>query len=197
MVGICYSIIRYFFPNFRNNVLWSRLTFPHLKEEVRLILYTWNESIFGNIYSNIMESVFKSKTSLWLFVVLHFLCLYGIRFTQTILFCNFVFFHGDLRWNLYLLPLSLMSWVLRFFEYYLRTFFQGSFEYIRLLLTVTAKDISMLDRKGKWFFAITEDDVNIVLTSHALEEGFKDKHLSMLTTEWFKMSHLDVLLKTY
>jgi len=197
LAGICYFIIRYFFPKFKNNVLWSRLTFPHLKEEVRLILYTWNESIFGNICSNIMESVFKSKTSLWLFVILHFLCFYGIRFTQTILFCNFVFFHGDLRWNLYLLPLSLMSWVLRFFEYYLRTFFQGSFEYIRLLLSVTAKDISMLDRKGKWFFAITEDDVNIELTSHALEEGFKEKHLSMLATEWFKMNHLDVLLKTY
>jgi hypothetical protein len=198
VIGICYLVIRYFFPNFKNNNLWLKITFPYLKEEIRIILYTWNESFFGNICSNIIDHVFKSKTFLRLFVLIHIIFSYGIRLVQTLLFCNFVFFHGDLRWNLYLLLLSFISWVLRFFEYYLRTFFLGSCEYLKLLLNVTLKDSSLYRSKdNKGFVLITEDDVNITLTPYALEQGFSAYDLSDLFIKWSLRAHLTVLLKAY
>jgi hypothetical protein len=171
--------------------------FPYLKEEIRIILYTWNESLFGNICSKIMESVFKHKTSLWLFAIIHFFCFYGIRFIQAVLFCNFVFFHGDLRWNIYLLPLSFLSWSLRFFEYYLRIFFYGSCEYLRLLLNVTLKDASMFAFHSNSFIVITEENVNVLLTPYAVEQGFSIHDLSDLFLKWSLRAHLTVLLKTF
>jgi hypothetical protein len=194
VTGICYFILRYFFPNFRNNDLWLKITFPYLKEEVRIILYTWNESFFGNICSNIIDNVFKSKILLRLFVIIHIIFSYVIRFIQALLFINFAFFHGDLRWNLYLLPLSFISWVLRFFEYYLKIFFKGSCEYIRILLNVKPKkDYDNFSGIA----SITGDELDFSLTSLALQKGFKPKYLFILANEWLQLNHLEVLLIKY
>jgi len=98
---------------------------------------------------------------------MHFVIFYFIRILQMLFFCNFVFFHGDLRWNIYLLPLSFLSWLLRFFEYYFNTFLKGTHEYIRSCLIVTLKDPLTPLKNSKAYF-LSGNELDFELTPFAL-----------------------------
>jgi hypothetical protein len=188
--GLAYIILKNYFPAHLNKL--DLLTFPYLKEEVRVFLYTWNESFFGPIFTSLIDFLYESSLVRYFYFTVHFVLFYFIRILQTLLFFNFVFFHGDLRWNIYLLPLSFFSWLLRFLEYYFNTFFKGGAEYIRSCLVVTLKNPLTRKKNPKAYF-LNGNDLNFEITPFALFEGFQKDHegtLVFLATQWLRFMHL-------
>lgn len=83
------------------------LYFPYLKEEIRRILYCWNENIFSYYWCLLINFLTSSRRNRVIYFTVHFIIFYLFSLIQAILFANVVFFHGDLRDNLYLLPYPL------------------------------------------------------------------------------------------
>jgi hypothetical protein len=172
------------------------ISFPNLKEEVRLVLYTWNETIFGHLFSYIMDKCHSSKKFRYIFIVCHFGSIYLIRFVQVSLFLNFVLFHGDLRYCIYLLPFSFLSWILSFFEYYFKTFFEGTCTYIREILSVSLKEPLPRDVESKILFR-NKHELNYIITASGTEKGFREDDQDNLIHEWLRCGTLYVWYEKY
>ena len=140
VLGLFFYILLRFYPSPFLESFINLVTFPYLKEDVRLFLNSWNDSIFGPICSSIMDSLYASKIFQYFFVIFHITTIYLVRILQSILLLNFAFFEGDLRYSLYLLPFSFLSWIFSFLEYYLKTFFEGSLLYLEDVLSVKFKN---------------------------------------------------------
>lgn len=171
-------------------------TFPYLKEEIRVLLYSWNDTFFGPICCSIMDHIHSSKVFRSVFVFCLFCLIYCIRLIQALLFFNFVFFHEDLRYCIYLLPISFISWILSFFEYYLKTFLEGTCNYIRDILSVSLKE--PLDQDiGHHVLFRTKEQLNYSISSFGVEKGFQEEDIDNLINEWLLCGSLTVLYNKY
>lgn len=191
-----YIILKNYFADHLHKI--DYLTFPYLKEEVRIFLYTWNESVFGPIFTSLIDLLYTSAIKRYIYFITHFVLFYFFQILQTILFLNFVFFHGDLRWNFYVLPFSFFSWLLRFFEYYFNTFLKGTDEYISACLNVSLKDPLTPLKNSKVYF-LNGNDLNFELTPFAIAEGFQNDHNTIVYvgTHWLRICHIMHFFNAY
>ena len=177
----------------------SKIMFPYLKEEFRRILYIQNESIFGPICSWIIDKLDKSLLFRIFFFLVHFIVFYSVRVYLLYLFVNFVFLEGDLRPILYCLPLSFVIWILRFFDYYFNTFFEGSHGYIKSLLVLEFE----IEEPRKYRFGLLKLQENslksIALTQKALSEGLcpTQNNVNVLYDIWVSHVHVQGYFSLY
>jgi hypothetical protein len=106
--------------------LYKNNNYPYLKEEVRKILYSWNETFFGPLFTNVLDKLYISTRLQVFLFCLYFTMCYLIKILQIIFFLNFILFHGDLRYVFFsfhflflagFLTFSLI--ILKFFKLYL------------------------------------------------------------------------------
>lgn len=194
IIGICMYVIT---RNIKVMAFFmEQVSFPYLKEEMYKLLHTWNDFVFGEVCSNIIDNLYKSFRYRLIFILFH-LCLTSlIPLAQVYFLFSFVFFHGDLRWNLYLLPISFISWIFRFFEYYFKTFLIGSVNSLKELVTVTL--VNPLSAKEEQSIYLKRDasELNFTLT----EEGSKTltiSDLNWLVPLWCSTIDVEARFKQY
>lgn len=112
---------------------------------------------------------------------------------QTLLFFNFVFFTGDLRWNIYLLPISFCIWLLRFLEYYFIIFFTNSLQYLSDILKVETKEGLFILSNN--FIIAKPKDLIYTITPYGISKGFTDG--AIVFGEWLKYVQLHSFLLQY
>lgn len=151
--GIRYGIFIIFFilgalllfvnKNFNSlniNKFYLKSTFPYLMEESKTILSVWENCFFGPLFEKLMYQLAFNKIKCFFILSLHFILYYFIPLTQSLFLFNFAFFNGDFRYNLYLMPLSILSWFFKHFWYYFITFFNENVVGIRRELHVFYND---------------------------------------------------------
>lgn len=180
---------------------FTKITFPYLKEEIRIILYTWNETVFGPILTKLFDSMYGSVLIQNLILVLHFCICYIFRIFQLIFFLSFVFFHGDLRLVFYTLPFLFVSWLFDFLFYYVEVYIQNSFNYINKVLIVTPKTPLSESEMVSSYIIKNGNDFKFKLTAFGYAEGFyegpNNSGLNSLANSWLQFQHLNIILKNY
>src|ERR1700729_1709584 len=174
-------IILYFLTQFYKTEInfYEMFRFLSVREEAYTLLYTWNQTIFGPIFSKFIDWLGSSIINCFFYIIIHFLIFYASRIITLIVFINFTFFHGDLRFILYLIPLSFLIWFLRFFEYYFHLFFTGTVNYIKTLITV-----QVINKEKAFLFHGTiktlSDNLSYELTHEAYFKGYTFDDLAYL-----------------
>jgi hypothetical protein len=112
-----------------------------------------------------------------------------LPFIHSILFFNFAFFSGDLRYNLYLIPLSFLY---SFLSYYFFTFVYGTWNYIRLVLKVTSKDPLTDSELNSTVITRDLSELKFSITSYGYSQGFYDDGISHLIDCWIETAQLIV-----
>ena len=172
------------------------LFFPYMKEEFRTILYTWNNAFMGNICIRLLDFITRKSNRL-IYFVLHYAMFIIITLIQNLLFINFVFFHGNLKYVLYFLPISFFVWCLGFIEYYFNTFITQSGNYIRAVLSV--KVVSSIEETPNHanIIVCNISDLRCKLTTYGIQEGFTEHDLSYLANKWLQLNHITIAVENY
>lgn len=174
----------------------SSFTYPYLKEEIRKILYTWNEMIGGPFCSFILKQLLISKYNRIMFFFFHFVIFYILRFIPLIFLLNFAFFDGDFRLILYCLPLAFIIWLFKFIDYYFVIFFEGTCEYIRSLVSVVDHNKPFMTSNG--ILKTTVEELDFKLTQEALDLGYTEKYDGdYLSNSWLQLANLSVSFLKY
>lgn len=187
------SILMIFF-SFKRKNLWKLLTFPYIKEEIYRILYFWNDTIFGNIFTFLIEKLFGTIFRL-IYIIVHSIFFIFFRFLFVVLLVNFAFFSGDLRYILYLMPLSFFIWLLSFFDYYFDKFYKGSSNFIKSMVFVEIRNKNINLEKNQEFIKISPNNLSFSLTPLAFKENLTN--IEIVTDLWFKYCSLDVFFSKY
>lgn len=175
---------------FKQSKILSLVSYPYVKEEIRTILYTWNDTFMGNLCIRLLDFV-AVRNNRMIYFILHFLVFNLITLLQSILFANFVFLHGNLKYNLYLLPISFFIWCLRFIDYYFNTFVVQSGNYIRSVLYVKLNS-SPIARTATGIVTLHVSDLSCKLTDYGIAEGFTEHDMSYLATKWLQLNHITI-----
>lgn len=190
---ICgYLLIRIFKLNFQPYI--SFLTYPYLKEEIRLLIDTWGSLVLRNLFDNIINFFYWSTSFRIIFILSHFIIFYVTRLLTTSLLFYCVFYQGDFRNFLYLTPLILFVWLLSFLNHCFIVFQQGCENYILSLVSAT------LDFKTAPFFGIIKTDpsqISFKLTEYAISEGFSEIDMYNLTKEWYIQAYISSYFIVY
>ena len=172
-------LVYFLFKNYPSmNSLVKYFTFPYLKEELRLILDLWKYSSF--LCSRLLNLLQNKRY----FFSMYFLIIYTFRFIQAIFFMNFAFLHGDLRFNLYLLPFSFCIWFFRFMEYYFMHFLSSVLAQFRLILDINVKNFE----SDETLIYCKLSDLTYKLTPFGISEGFYQSHI--VFKQW--LNHIKV-----
>ena len=167
------GFISYFFiityPSDFGSSIVHILSFPYLKENVRIILSSWDYSLLGDFSIKLSDNL-VSKKYLKLLFICHFFIFYITRIINLVLFCNFVFFTGDLRFNLYLLPISFCVWILSYFEYYFFLFFNGFIDELKKIICVKT-DIPC---NSSNLISCNLNDLSYEITPYGFSQGYID-----------------------
>ena len=172
------------------------LFFPHMKEEFRTILYTWNNTFMGNICIILLDFVTR-KTNRLSYFVLHYAIFIIITLIQNLLFISFVFFHGNLKYVLYFLPISFFVWCLGFIEYYFITFLTQSGNYIRAVLSVKVVSSTEEIPSNANIIVCNISDLRCKLTAYGIQEGFTEHDLSYLANKWLQLNQITIDFEKY
>lgn len=196
-----YFINKNFYSAFKTYSLYQSITYPYLKEETRKILYSWNETFFGPLFTNFLDRLYSSPMLQKILFSLHFILCYFIKILQIVFFFNFVFFHGDLRFVLFLLPFSFLSWIFEFFSYYFETYIEHSLHYISEILSVQTKIPLTISERSSAYILKTENDFIFTITPFGYTEGFfegiNNSGLNSLANSWLKFQHLSIIIRRY
>lgn len=175
----------------------TMITFPYIKEEIRLLLYTYNNTIMGPLCSYFYKKLFNSTQFSRIFFSIHFVLFYLLRLVLAGLFVNFTFFQGDLRLLLYMLPFSFISWFLSFFDFYFKYFREGTTNYILELLEVSYKgDMTEADFNRN-FITASIDNFTFNLSEEAVNQGFFAHDLEYLKGVWYQSNTIDLKFDRY
>jgi hypothetical protein len=191
-LGFCYFSIMLFSPRILKSKFFSFLTFPHMKEEIKKILETYYHSFFDAIFDKLDEYLFKGTKNVYIYCTFHFICLQLISVFQSFLLLNFAIFHGDLRWNLYILPISFIIWITKNIEYYYRQQFRECIEYLQKILYVTLKEGVFLKKKYGLSLA-TLDDLDFTITVFGEAEGFSNDSVRLKIMKKMWIDHINVV----
>lgn len=161
-------LVMYFFkPEW--SLYLQTLSFPYLKEEMRLILYTWNPGFLGDFCSKIIDQLAASFLFRILFFSIHFTLFYLIQILMLFFLWSCIFYNLDFRFLFSFTPLFFIIWLLSFFYYYFLYFYGATSNYIKSLLIVTKT------KKSPTFFGtqkFSSEDLSFELSSQALSKGF-------------------------
>jgi hypothetical protein len=90
-----------------------------------------------------------------------------------------------------------MSWILSFFEFYLKTFFEGTCNYIREILSVTLKEPLSEEEQNKKVLCKNGNDFIFTISDFGLSRGFTDIDIYDLGIEWLRCGYLTVRYHQY
>jgi hypothetical protein len=172
----------------------SKITYPYLKEEVRLILYTWNDALFSSLCSKLIDKLYQSKVFLFSYIISHFIIFYMPRVVVLFLFTSFVWFDGDLRLVICKTPFLFLSWLLSFFDYYFQIFFKSHCNYISSILS--AKQVNLVPSSFGTIFT-SLDNITFTLTPNGLDQGYITENMPILINEWHIAAYLSVYFEKY
>lgn len=175
----------------------TMITFPYIKEEIRLLLYTCNNTILGPLCSYFYKGLFNSTQFSRIFFSIHFVLFYLLRFVLAVLFVNFTFFQGDLRLLLYMLPFSFISWFLSFFDFYFKYFREGTTNYILELLEVSYKGEITAADSTRNFITASINNFTFKLSEEAANQGFFENDLEYLKGVWYQSNIIDLKFDRY
>lgn len=181
-------------PSFSSSHIMSKLTYPYLKEEIRIILHTWHKPVLSSMCSILIDKLSSSKKVLYCFFLTHFIIFYLPRIMISILFIKFVWFAGDLRYIIYLSPVFFVIWLLSFFDYYFHTFFTDHCNYMHQVMVV--RQINPIKAS---FGAIKTslDNMTFEMTPYAFEQGFVKTDLPVFISEWHIAASLSAYFSWY
>jgi hypothetical protein len=189
LLNISSSCLKFSIQNFI-----SKITYPYLKEEVRLILYTWNIQLFSSLCSKLIDKFHNSKIFLFAYITNHFIIFYIPRVAVLFLFTKFVWFDGDLRLVICSTPILFLSWFLSFFDYYFQIFFKNHCNYIRSILN--AKQVNPVPSSFGTIYT-SLDNITFNLTLHGLDQGYVTENMPVLIDEWHIAAYLSVYFEKY
>ena len=198
LVVMLYLIMRYFIPKL--NFIVDRYNFAYIKEEIRQILYLWNDGFMGDISVFITDHLYESLWFKRLFFVCHFIVFYLLRILGLAFFINFCFFHGDLRFLFYFSFISFGIWLLSFLDYYLLWFLQANINLSNeILYTSFVYPNIMTKREDLEGFIEVKDpsEVKFQLTPEAEKYGFTSNHLAGLSHSWYRLNNVLGMFKRY
>jgi hypothetical protein len=198
LIGICtYLLFKLgVIPNSWESKL-SFITFPYFKEEIRILLAS--RDISGSYCIRLTNLLIHSLTFRYVFFSIHFSVFYLFRLVCLCLFIRFVFFHGDLRILIYLLPISLLIWLLRFIEYYFFFFFDSNKNYIKdLLLVKTLTPLTSQELESQ-SITVTRNpsDLKFTLTDFGYKEGYTLENMNFVVSQWYLITNLQVTVLKY
>ena len=107
---------------------------------------------------------------------------------------NFALFHGDLRYNLYLLPLSFVSWLFRFLDYYFFKFVSENSLACREQLIIKC---DQFPNTQKSYYTMSLNSLKFSLSQIALNPGADDTILPHLIELWIICAKFDVIITKY
>jgi len=185
---LCFLITKFFKFDISFYIVF--FSFPYLKEQVRLFLYSWNNSFMGDFCVKLIDLLYSSFLFRICFFVLHFILFYFLRFFITVLLFYCVFYNEDLRNLIYMAPVMFVVWILSFFNYYFITFQQGCSNYIRSLISANLENKhpkiwGLVKTKGR--------EISFILTEKGRLMGYSDVDMYHLTKEW----HIQAKISTY
>lgn len=168
---------------------------PSPSEEVRLILYSYNNSWLGTLCTKTIDLMFSNKKFKYLFFLFHFLLYYFFKIIRLSLFISFTFFHMDLRYLIYLAPLSFIIWILRFFFFYFFWFANSNERYMLQVLSIKI-DPSVKQRQH-YFIITSHNDITLSITNFGQKEGFSAQDLTYLRNKFIILSYVVSLIDKY
>jgi hypothetical protein len=196
-VAFCISIIIYFIAYFFNNQFplnISLFTYPYLKEEIRIILYTWHH-IFSQLFSKFLHYLYTATHFMRIcYLLIHFLFFYIPRILISIIFFYCIFFNGDFCYLFYFSPVLFIVWVASFFDYYFNIFFKESFIYVKLLLNVK---LNAYNKVSENIIQSSAKNMTFTLTDEAYQRGYTDLGKLGLIEVWEICAVLSVYFKIY
>jgi len=198
-LGIIFIVLRkVLLTQYKNeeSKFWNFIYFPHLKEEIRLLLYTWNDTFMGNCCVRLLDFIILKNNRIF-YLIIHFILFNIIPFIQSLFLINFVFFCGELKYALYLLPISFLTWCLSFIDYYFNTFITQSGNYIRAVLYVELDPSIKKNTNQTNIITCNISDLRCKLTDYAIQEGFTEHDLSDLATKWLQLNHISIDFERY
>jgi hypothetical protein len=195
IVGITIVVLFNYNKSFKQSKFRAILLFPHVKEEIRVILYTWNDSFMGNFCVRILDLIALKNNRIF-YLLSHFIIFNVPPVIQTLFLINFAFLHGDLKYNIYLLPVSFFTWCISFIDYYFNTFITQSGNYIRAVLHM---QVDSPDKKNHINNVImcNINDLRCKLTDFGVQEGFTENDLSYLANKWLYLNHITIDFEKY
>lgn len=173
----------------------SNLTYPYLKEEIRKILYSWNDAFLGDFCAKLIDILASSMFFRISFYLLHFIVFYFARLLTAILLFYCVFYQGDFSYFLIILPFMFFIWLLSFFNYYFIYFQQACNNYICSLISAS------LSHKEIYVFNLVKLDpssqILFKLTEEALSKGYTTLDINHLAKEWYIQAQLSSYFDLY
>ena len=174
LVILVFIILKIIKVEITDSKLIKKILVPYLKEEVRLFVI--NSPIKDPLleFANFIgRKIYEVNLARWFYFTISFFMNYFVGLLQNIFFCNFIFFHGDLRWNLYLIPLSFLAWIFKNFEYIFSTCLQDTMDYLLKVLEISWKHPDEAkDYAGKNFIQVDPNNLNYEITPYGIQEGF-------------------------
>lgn len=166
----------------------SSFSYPHLKEEVRKILYSWNDSLVGDCCLKITKYLLKSKIFRITFITLDVLLFYVFRIIIISIFISFCFFNGDLQYLLYLSPISFFIWILSFYSYYYSQFIFDNTIYIQNILIVKLQQPISVKESKLPIIDLVNKQLIFTLTEEGVNDGFVSADLPILAIKWKELA---------
>ena len=181
------STLSYYNKSFKN--FSNRYKLPPLKEELRVILYSWNNGFMGDFCVNTINYLSKHTQVKQFSLSLYFIISYFFKAIQLYLFIKFCLYNGDFRTIIYLSPVFFIIWVTDIIYYYFYWFVEGNFNYMNDLLDKQINAFSWDNWEGYLKFQ-SPSDVILTLTPFGLQEGYNSSHIPILQEKWFILGNL-------
>ena len=191
-------VIRYFVPAI--SIVVEPYMLPYIQEEIRRILYTWNDGIIGDYAIYFINKLHESKSFRRLYFVIHFCLFYLTKMFRLCLFINFAFFEGDLRFLVYFSVISFFVWLLSFLNYYLIWFLKANLNVSNEVLSTSFADpTKMVTREDNEGYIEVRDPAEVVfkLTPEGINQGFMEKHLPGLSDAWYRLNNVIGMFQLY
>jgi len=168
----------------------SYITYPYLKEEIRKILDTWNDSFIGDFSIWLTNKLADHKIFKASLFFSAFLLFYVHRLLLSCLFIGFCFFNQDLRLIVYFIPFKFIFWILDFVYYYYKTFFMANYNYINDLLIISLNNPLTSAELDSLLFTREFKDFSFTLSTIARKNGLSDSDLSFTVKTWLRIIHI-------
>lgn len=157
-------------------------TFPYIKEEIKRILYKWNDTIWEPFFTYILGILKDYTWCRFAYIFVHFVFFGVFRFLAMVFIVRFILFGGDLRIMLYLSPIFFIIFLISFIEFYYNWFFRATIKYMQEILQVEllSRPISQVQ------------EILFVNTSQ-----FSSKLTPFLRDLWFEYGRVDAVFSIY
>jgi|SRR5579871_848715 len=168
------------------NITTSSQMFFDIRQEISRILESFSQ--IEALYLLIFNFLRKTTKNIKIYIFIQFITIYLINIIQTVLLLNFTFLQGDLRWNIYLIPVSFLAWISRNLYYWFQNKLERNYNYLNKLLLVTYRNNANTNTSD--YILGTKTDLEFKLTSSAIAEGYNDNSIHILSNLWMQYGHI-------